>query len=345
MAYRAAVVGGSGYTGAELLRLLAGHPEIDVVHVTADTNAGAAVGALYPSLAAAYPALQYAPFIAADLAGVDVAFVALPHGESQTIAREVAEHAAHIVDLGADFRLPATVYEQWYGRAHTAPELLDRFAFGLPELFPEPVARGLHVAAPGCYPTAAALALAPLVAGALVEPTGLVVDAMSGVSGRGRGLSAASLYAEANENVAAYTLLVHRHTGEMEWAIGEAARTDVQLLFTPHLVPMTRGLLATCHARPSRDGLSTASLLDTFRAFYADAPFITVLDEPPLTKATLGSNSAHLTVRFDERTGSVLALSALDNLGKGAAGQAVQCANLVLGLPETTGLPAVGMMP
>ena len=345
MAYRAAVVGGSGYTGAELLRILAGHPEIDAVHVTADSNAGAAVGRLYPSLTAAYPALEYAPYAAADLAGVDVAFLALPHGESQTIAGEVGEHVAHIVDLGADFRLPAKVYQQWYGRPHTAPELLDRFAFGLPELFPGTVARGPNVAAPGCYPTAAALALAPLVAGALVEPKGLVVDAMSGVSGRGRGLSAASLYSEANENVAAYTLLTHRHTGEMEWAIGEAAQADVQLLFTPHLVPMTRGLLATCHARPSRNDVSTASLLQTFREFYADAPFVAVLDDPPVTKATLGSNSAHVTVRFDERTGSVLALCALDNLGKGAAGQAIQSANLVLGLPETTGLLTVGVMP
>lgn len=345
MAYRAAVVGGSGYTGAELLRILAVHPEVDVVHVTADSNTGTAVGALYPSLAAAYPALEYVPYAAADLAGVDVAFLALPHGESQSIAGEVGERVAHIVDLGADFRLPAAVYEEWYGRPHTAPELLDRFAFGLPELFADVVARGPHIAAPGCYPTAAALALAPLVAGGLVEPQGLVVDAMSGVSGRGRGLSAASLYSEANENVAAYTLLTHRHTGEMEWAIGEAAHADVQLLFTPHLVPMTRGLLATCHARPAYSGLSTTSLLDTFRAFYADAVFVTVLDEPPLTKATLGSNSAHVTVRFDDRTGSVLSLCALDNLGKGAAGQAVQCANLVLGLPETIGLPTVGMMP
>jgi N-acetyl-gamma-glutamyl-phosphate reductase len=168
---------------------------------------------------------------------------------------------------------------------------------------------------------------------------------MSGVSGRGRGLSAASLYSEANENVAAYALLTHRHTGEMEWALSAACDTEVQLLFTPHLVPMTRGLLATCHARPSRDGLTTASLLEGFSAFYAGAPFVSVLDEPPVTKATLGSNAAHVTVRFDERTGSVLALCALDNLGKGAAGQAIQCANLVLWLPETTGLPAVGIMP
>lgn len=345
MAYRAAVVGGSGYTGAELLRLLASHPEVEVVHVTADSNAGASVGELYPSLATAYPALEYAPYTAGDLAGVDVAFVALPHGESQTIAREVTERVAHLVDLGADFRLPADVYEKWYGRPHTAAELLDGFAFGLPELFGARVAAGPHVAAPGCYPTAAALALTPLVDGGLVEPNGLVVDAMSGVSGRGRGLSPGSLYSEANENVAAYTLLTHRHTGEMEWAIAEAAHAEVQLLFTPHLVPMTRGLLATCHARPSRSGLSTASLLDALRAFYAHAPFVTVLDEPPVTKASLGSNSAQLTVRFDDRTGSVLALCALDNLGKGAAGQAIQCANLVLGLPETTGLPGVAMMP
>ena len=168
---------------------------------------------------------------------------------------------------------------------------------------------------------------------------------MSGVSGRGRGLSAASLYSEANENVAAYTLLTHRHTGEMEWALGRAANTDVQLLFTPHLVPMTRGLLVTCHARPSRRGSTTASLLEAFRAFYAGAPFVSVLDDPPVTKATLGSNAAHVTVRFDDRTGSVLCLCALDNLGKGAAGQAIQCANLVLGLPEATGLPVVGIMP
>ena len=345
MAYRAGVVGGSGYTGAELLRLLAAHPEIEVVHVTAESNAGAAVVARYPSLARAYPRVEYAAYAPSDVAGLDVVFLALPHGESQRIVPELVERVGHVVDLGADFRLPAAEYETWYGHAHAAPQLLDRFAFGLPELFHDPVTRGPHVAAPGCYPTAAALALAPLLADGVVEPTGVVVDAMSGVSGRGRGLSAPSLYSEANESVAPYGLLTHRHTGEMEWALSAASGADVQLLFTPHLVPMTRGLLATCHTRPAASGSSTASLLDRFRGFYADAPFVTVLDEPPVTKATLGSNAAHVTVRFDERTGSVLALCALDNLGKGAAGQAIQSANLVLGLPEGTGLPAVGMMP
>ena len=339
------MVGASGYTGAELLRLLAGHPEIEVVHVTADSNAGAAVAALYPSLARAYPRTEYAPFDAADLAGLDAVFLALPHGESQRVVPELRSRVAHIVDLGADFRLPAATYKQWYRQQHAAPELLEEFAFGLPELFRDAVARGPHIAAPGCYPTAAALALAPLLADALVEPEGIVVDAMSGVSGRGRGLSAPSLYSEANESVSAYGLLTHRHTGEMEWALGDVAGADVKLLFTPHLVPMTRGLLATCHARPTVAGLSTATLLDRFHAFYAGEPFVVVREEPSPTKATLGSNTAHVTARFDERSGSVLALCALDNLVKGASGQAVQCANLVLGLPEATGLTAVGMTP
>jgi N-acetyl-gamma-glutamyl-phosphate reductase len=345
MAYRAGVVGASGYAGAELLRLLAGHPEIEVVHVTAASNAGAAVASLYPSLASAYPRLEYAPFDVGDVAGLDAAFLALPHGESQRIVPELGKRVAHIVDLGADFRLPPAAYQRWYGQPHVAPELIGSFAFGLPELFRDAVARAPHVAAPGCYPTAAALALAPLLADGIVDPAGIVVDAMSGVSGRGRGLSSPSLYSEANESVGAYGLLTHRHTGEMEWALGEVADEDVQLLFTPHLVPMTRGLLATCHARPTVDGLTTAALLERFNAFYAGEPFVTVLDEPSPTKATLGSNAAHLTARFDERTGSVLALCALDNLIKGASGQAVQCANLVLGLSETTGLTAVGMTP
>ena len=201
------------------------------------------------------------------------------------------------------------------------------------------------MAAPGCYPTTASLALAPLLAAGLVEPTGIVVDAVSGVSGAGRSLKATSLFGEANESVAAYGLLTHRHTAEMELALGHAADQPVQLLFTPHLVPMTRGILATCYARPAVDGLSTDQLLENYRAFYADEPFVLVIDAPPVTKATLGSNAVHVTVRYDERTGTVLALGALDNLVKGASGQALQCANLVLGLPEATGLSNVGMMP
>ena len=345
MAYRAAVVGGSGYTGAELLRILAGHPEIEVVHVTAATNAGAPVRNLYPSLEAAYPHVELVALEPAGLDGLDVAFLALPHGESQTLVPDLVERVGHIIDLGADFRLPADVYETWYGEAHRAPELLDAFAYGLPELFRDDITPDVHVAAPGCYPTAAALALAPALARELIEPTGIVVNALSGVSGRGRGLSAPSLYSEANESVSAYGLLTHRHTGEIEHALGHANGGDVEVLFTPHLVPMTRGILATCYARPATAGLSSEQLLEAYAADAATEPFVVVSGEPPVTKATLGSNTCHVTVRYDDRTGTVLAIAALDNLVKGAAGQAVQAANLVLGLPEPTGLPTLGLMP
>jgi N-acetyl-gamma-glutamyl-phosphate reductase len=346
MAYRAAVVGGSGYTGAELLRLLAGHPDIEVALVTADSNAGATVGDLYPSLAVAYDGLTYESVAPNDLAGLDLAFLCLPHGQSQSLAADLVETVAHVVDLGADFRLPADDYEHWYGEAHTASHLIDQFAFGMPELYRDEIAASRHVASPGCYPTSASLALAPLLAAGLVESTGIVVDALSGVSGAGRGLKATSLFAEVSDNVAAYGLLTHRHTAEMEQALGHVAGEAVQVLFTPHLVPMTRGILATCYARPVAGvSLSTAGLLAGYRDFYADEPFVHVTAGSPATKATMGSNAAHVTVRFDERTNTVLAIGALDNLVKGASGQAVQNANVVLGLPETTGLSTIGLMP
>lgn len=345
MAYQAGVVGGSGYTGAEVLRLLAGHPDIDVVHVTAASNAGSLVSDLYPSLGGAYPGLEYVPFEPAALGELDLAFLALPHGESQLLVPKLVDTVPHLVDLGADFRLPAADYAQWYGDEHTAPDLLDRFAFGLPELFRDEIAKHAHVASPGCYPTAASLALAPLVARGLVEPTGVIVDAMSGVSGAGRALKHTSHFSEVDESVGAYGVLTHRHTAEMELALSRAAGAPVQVLFTPHLVPMVRGIHATCHARPKVDGLSTASLLELYRDFYAGEPFVRVVDEPPPTKATTGGNGALVTVRFDERTGSVLAIGVIDNLVKGASGQAIQNANLVLGLPEAAGLQAIGMWP
>ena len=349
MTYTCGVVGASGYTGAELLRLLHGHPELEVALVTADSNAGAAVADLYPSLAAAYPGLTFAPLDAADptaaLAGLDVVFLALPHGESQKLVPGLVGSVGRIVDLGADFRLPADAYAEWYGEPHAAPELIGRFGFGMVELFRDALTADAHVAAAGCYPTASALALAPLVAGGFVEPTGIVVNAVSGISGAGRKLAAANLYAEREQNVTAYGLLTHRHTGEIEFALGHVAAAPVQVLFTPHLVPMTRGILATCTARAAGPGLTTAGLLDAYRAFYADEPFVVVGEDPPQTKATLGANVAQVTVRADSRTGQVVALGAIDNLVKGASGQAIQACNRVLGLPETTGLPTIGVMP
>ncbi len=339
------MVGGSGYTGAELLRLLAGHPEIEVVYATADSNAGAPVGALYPSLLPAYGDLRFSPYDAADLSGLDLVFTALPHGASQLLVPEILGRAAHVVDLGADFRLPADTYQRWYGEPHAVPELINRFAYGMVELYRDALARTDHVAVPGCYPTAVGLALAPLVASRLVDPKGIIANAVSGVSGAGRGLKTTSLFSEANENVTAYGLLTHRHTAEMEQALSHVARQAVEVLFTPHLVPTTRGILATCYARPAASGLSTARLLERYQEFYADDPCVVVVDDPSGTKATYGANVVHTTVRFDMRTETVLAIATIDNLAKGASGQAIQAANILLGLPETTGLPLLGVIP
>jgi N-acetyl-gamma-glutamyl-phosphate reductase len=332
-----AIVGASGFTGAELLRLLAGHPDLEVAHVTGDTAAGAPVADTYPALAGAYPGLRYAAYDGADLAGLDLVFVALPHGHSQRLVPELRDKVGHIVDLAADYRLPdPALYPRWYGEEHESPELLADFVYGLPELHRERLRGAELVAVPGCYPTAATLALWPLVRAGLVDTTGVIVDAASGVSGAGKGKHP---FCGTDEDFSAYGLLDHRHTPEMELNLGAS------VLFTPHLAPMNRGILATCYARPAVDGLSTGALLACLEETYAGEPFVVASERPPSTKATLGSNSAHVTARYDERTGTVVALCAIDNLCKGASGGALQCANLALGLEETAGLPAVGVYP
>ncbi len=335
------IVGGSGYAGAELLRLVHGHPDLRVAWATGDTQAGTAVGALYPSLAAAYPSMVFDSFDPSMVVGVDLVFLTLPHGASQRLMPDLmaAASGTRIIDLAADFRLKdPSAYEHWYGEAHTAPDLLERFAYGLPELHRKDIVGAVAVAAPGCYPTAAALALAPLVAAGVVEPEGIVVDAVSGVSGAGRTLRHTSHFGTVHEDFVAYGLLDHRHTPEIEQATGAT------VLFTPHLAPMTRGILATCYARPAGP-TSTAALLDLLRDAYAGEPFVVVGDAPPSTKAARGSNTAHLTARYDPRTGWVVVLAAIDNLVKGASGQALQCANIVLGLDETAGLSSIGVYP
>ena len=335
---RVGIFGASGYTGAELLRLLAAHPDLEVALATADSQAGTRAADLYPSLAAAYPSLAFAEPDPALAEGLDLAFLALPHGASQHLVPDLRKRVPKIVDLAADFRLKDPgLYPTWYGEEHHQPALLEEFAFGLPELFRSSLHGADLVAAPGCYVTAAALALAPLIRAGVVDPAGIIVDAASGTSGAGRKLTHATHHGTVNEDFTAYGLLTHRHTPEIEQASGA-----VNLLFTPHLAPMTRGILATCYARPTT---AHPDPLGTLADFYADEPFVVVGESPPSTKATLGSNCAHLTARYDERTGHVVVLSALDNLVKGASGQALQCANLALGLPEATGLPSVAVYP
>jgi N-acetyl-gamma-glutamyl-phosphate reductase len=340
-AMKAGIIGGSGYTGVELLRLLAGHADIEVATVTAHSRAGQLVGEYTPSLAAAYPGMVYEAAGPDHLDGLDLVFCALPHGESQRIVPALRDRVGVIVDLAADFRLrdPA-LYPTWYGEVHEAPALLDQAVYGLPELFRPPLAGATLVASAGCYPTAAGLALAPLVRAGLIEPSGIIVDAASGTSGAGRAATDSLHFGTVDENFVAYGLLTHRHTPEMQQILG------AEVLFTPHLAPMVRGILATCYARPvGARTPSSADVMDALHDAYDHEPFVVVTDEPPSTKATSGSNCAHVTARVDERTGWVLALCALDNLVKGAAGQAVQCANAALGLPETTGLPTVGLYP
>lgn len=333
------IVGASGFTGAELLRLLALHPQMNVELATGDTQAGECVADLYPGLAAAYGDLRYESYDSGALGELDIVFAGLPHRASQEVVADLIDRVDHVVDLSADFRLKdPNVYEKWYETPHVVPELIDRFAYGLPELFADELAEKQHVAVPGCYPTTAALALAPLLRAGVIEDSGIIVDAASGVSGAGRAPKPNTTFCAVDEDFAAYGLLTHRHTPEIEQNLGAS------VLFTPHLAPMNRGILATCYARPAQP-TSTGELLDTLAAAYADEPFVVVSERSPSTKATLGSNSAHVTARFDERTQTVVSICALDNLVKGASGQAIQCANIVAGLDQTLGLPLVGMTP
>jgi N-acetyl-gamma-glutamyl-phosphate reductase len=346
------IIGASGFTGAELLRLLAGHPDLDVQLAAADTQAGVAVGDLYPSLRGEYPTLAFSPTtddVVAACGNLDLVFLGLPHGASQSLMPQMMGSDAVIIDLAADFRLadPAD-YLTWYGDPHTCADQLDGFVYGLPEITGDALDGARRIAAAGCYPTAAALALAPLVEAGIIDTTGIVVDAASGVSGAGRAAKEANTFAAVDANFTAYGLTTHRHTPEIEQSVARlagASRNDVSVLFTPHLAPMSRGILATCYTRPTGDLPSTDQLVDLFSDRYAQHPFVTVTAGPPATKSTLGSNSAHVGVVSDPRTGWIISMAAIDNLVKGASGQAIQCANLALGLNEAAGLPIAGVYP
>lgn len=334
------IIGASGYTGAELLRLSALHPDFEVAYASGDRLAGTAAAALFPSLASAYPDLMVDEFDLDRARSLDVAFLGLPHEASMALAPDLVGHVRCVVDLSAAYRLrDITAYPTYYGFEHDRVDLLDQAVYGLPEKYRDRLVGASLVATPGCYVTAATLALEPLVSAGIADGQPIVVDAASGVTGAGRTPTAANAFSTVDENFTAYGLLNHRHTPEMEQEIGAT------VLFTPHLVPMNRGILATCYLRPAGPMPSTAALLELYRERYAGEPFVVVSETPPSTKATLGSNCVHLSVRADPRTGWIVALSALDNLTKGASGGAIQAANVALGLPETAGLPRVGVMP
>jgi N-acetyl-gamma-glutamyl-phosphate reductase len=333
MGVRVGIVGVSGYGGSELLRLSVGHPAFEVVYVSGESTAGQRLDRQFPALAG-HPtgSLVIQPFVPEEVQGVDVLFASLPTGKSrEPLARVPRE--VKIVDVGGDHRF------------------VDGWTYGMTELpgTRAAVARSSRVADPGCYPAAALLALAPLVAGGLVEPEGIVIDAKTGVSGAGRGGGTSAFgYAETNEDVLAYGLADHPHVPEMQEALTRLAGRPATLAFTPHLVPMTRGILATCYARPR--GAPTAAQLDeAARSLYAEEPFVRVVPveggRSPRTKWTTGSNVIFVAYAVNRQTGLVLALGALDNLGKGAAGQAIQNANLMTGQPETAGLTGLPLWP
>ncbi len=338
MGVRVAVAGGSGYAGGELLRLVAAHPELELATVTGHSSAGESVTALHPQLRSLH-GVGFAATSADLLAEADLVFLALPHGQSGPLAAQLPAELP-VVDLGADHRLAdATAWHSYYGGDHAGT-----WTYGLPEL---PGQRDLigasrRVAATGCYVVATTLALAPLIAAGLASGDDVVVVAASGTSGAGRSLTPNLLASEVMGDVSAYKVGRHQHAPEMKQATGAAS-----LSFTPVLAPMPRGILATVTALPTRPGISEAEVRGALADAYADEPFVHLLDDGawPHTAATYGSNACHLQATVDADSGRLVVVSAIDNLGKGAAGQAVQCANLMLGLPETTGLSVDGVAP
>jgi N-acetyl-gamma-glutamyl-phosphate reductase len=338
------ILGASGYAGAELLRLLAGHPQLEVAWAAGDQAAGQPLVSRYPGLRAAYGDLAFCSVDEGLDKGAEVLFMALPHGWAAAVAPRALTGSALVIDLSADFRLrDPGAYPVWYGAEHPFPEQLGAWPYGLPELHREELRGASRVAVPGCYPTAALLALAPLVAAGLVAADGIVVDAKSGLSGAGRSLADGNLFAQANENVAPYNVGSHRHTPEIEQELALAAGTQVTVTFTPHLVPLTRGILATCYATLAPSA-GHDDLAACYAAAYGDEPFVDLLEPRtgwPATRAVATTNRVQVAAVADRRAGRAVAAAAIDNLVKGAAGQAVQCANLALGLPETAGLDLV----
>jgi N-acetyl-gamma-glutamyl-phosphate reductase len=320
--FRVGIVGVSGYGGGEALRLCATHPNFDLVYVAGEGSAGQALVERFPGIGE-LGRLTIQKWDPQQIGDLDLLFASLPSGDSkEALARVRAE--TRIIDIGGDHRY------------------VDGWTYGLADVWPDQIREATHLANPGCYPSASLVPLAPLIAAKLIDPAGIIIDAKSGVSGAGRGGGSTFGFAEVNEDVCAYGLLKHAHAPEMSKTLAQLAGTSASLTFTPHLIPMTRGILATCYAKGTP---TTQQCLDAARQFYAGRPFVRVIDRPPHTKWATGSNLVYVSYAADPAGGLVIALGAIDNLGKGAAGQAVQNANLMLGLPETAGLEGTPLWP
>ena len=331
-----AIVGASGYSGQELIRLLLRHPQAVITGYTSRQYAGKSVGDVFPRFRGQTDARFVEPSVAALLElAPDAVFLALPHGVAAEFAPALLAGGVKVLDLSADFRLKsAAIYREFYEHEHPAPALLARAVYGLPELHRDQIRAAQLVACPGCYPTSILLAVAPALKRGLAKSAGIVVNSLSGVSGAGRKVADEFLFSECNESARAYGLPKHRHLSEIEQELSLLAGAPVTIAFAPHLIPLNRGILSTIYL----DGTGSGDALAVYREFYRGEPFVRVTDTLPDTKNVALTNYCDLSVRSDGRTGKLIAASAIDNLTKGAAGQAVQCLNLMFGYEETLGL-------
>jgi len=334
------IIGATGYVGIEIIRLLQNHPEVNISTVVSQSFTGKKISDVYPSLRNVIDIECQSLDIDKIAACSDIVITALPHGVSSQVVPEFLKRGRRVIDHSGDFRYRSVeIYEKWYKTKHHSPELLKEAVYGLPELYRDKIKDAAIVANPGCYPTCSILGLAPLLSNRLVDTNNIIIDAASGVTGAGRKSELAYQFCECTENFKAYGVTTHRHTSEIEQELGLLAGTDIMISFTPHLVPMKRGMLATIYANLNTE--STAEdLLQVYREFYKDEFFIRVLDNGhfPETKHVSGSNYIDIGLAVDKRLNRVIVLSAIDNLGKGAAGQAVQVLNIMCGFPESTGL-------
>ena len=344
---KASIIGATGYTGAELVRILSRHPQVELVALTSQSYVGQELGRVFPHLKPATTLVCSEQDVLKVARESDVIFTALPHGLSVPIVQEAIENGAKVIDLGADFRLDDQAeYEHWYKVEHHASGLLAEAVYGLPEINREKIARARVVGNPGCYPTSAILGLAPLLKKGLLQANSVIIDSKSGVSGAGRGLSLGVHYSECNDSIKAYNVGGHRHIPEIEQELSKLAGEKVAISFTPHLTPMTRGILSTIYGNLTKD-VSYQEVHQLYSEFYGEEPFVQVLPlgELPQTKWCYGSNHCFIGLVVDPRVNRVIVVSAIDNLVKGASGQAVQNMNLLFGLPETSGLEFAGIYP